>query len=44
LPDPAGVCCGVGVAVETRRANGERLSFITFGVGLVLRLAADGSA
>ena len=31
LPDPSGVCCGVGVALETRDASGERLSFITFG-------------
>src|SRR5262249_43092518 len=38
LPDPFGVCCGVGVAVETRGANGERLSFITFG-----GTGADGS-
>jgi hypothetical protein len=28
---PSGVCCGVDVGVETRGANGERLSFIMFG-------------
>ncbi len=31
-PDPSGpFCCNVDVAVETRGANGERLSFMTFG-------------